>query len=633
MLTPPDSNAVRQERWYLVLSLLVILFVGLLSYSNAFNVPFVFDDIANIVDNPCIMIDSITIKCLAHILKGQSSNRPLADATLAVNYFLHQQRVFGYHVVNLLIHILTAVMVFLIARRIMCRHKTGNGFAPLGAALLWMTNPVHTQSVTYIVQRMTSLATFFYLLSLYSYIRARQNRPAGGGRAIPIRWYLACLAAMFLGFVSKETTALLPLFILGYEWYFVKDLDVSRPKQQAGWIFAATLVFMTAAIIYTRGDPVGEILSTYAIKPFTPLQRLLTESKVIIYYISLLVFPHPVRLNLDYDFPLSTSLFDPVTAVAVTALAGLAFAAVYSARRHRLFSFAVLWFLGNLAIESSLMGLEIIYEHRTYLPSVFPVIALIHGLYRLRINRSAKIILVLVPVLIGCIWTFQRNTVRQSDIGLWLDCAAKAPANPRPFSHLGLITARSGRNFSRAVQYLETALKLSRARWGDHHPMTAVHQYNLGEVYRVAGDAIAADKHYRQALALIRSDNSLALPAMAAIYNNLAGMKEAAGDFDGAIAEYNQALAALPAKPERADQVVNVAGIHNNLGVAFAAKGDYDKAEEHFKAALAIIQEAFGAGHPYSRRIEKALQQLTIKRNTIAPSTSTVNKGPEFHQQ
>jgi hypothetical protein len=97
--------------------------------------------------------------------------------------------------------------------------------------------------------------------------------------------------------------------------------------------------------------------------------------RVVIYYISLLVFPHPSRLNLDRDFPLSHSLTDPVTTLlSLLTIVGLIGFAVYRAKRQPLLSFCILWFLGNLVIESSVIALDLIFEHRTYLHSMMAIL-------------------------------------------------------------------------------------------------------------------------------------------------------------------------------------------------------------------------------------------------------------------
>ncbi len=609
----PDE--IRTNRWFFLLSLCLIIVAGLLAYANTFQAPFVFDDITNIVENPYVTITDLSANSIADILKSRSRNRPVANLTIAADYFFHQYRTAGYHAVNLLINILSAILVFLVTRQTMAQCRIRWHFLPLATALLWMTNPIQTQAVTYIVQRMTSLATLFSLLSLYAYIRARRLQIDPGGRQKAIAgWYTVCGLSFLLGLGTKEITALLPLFIFLYEWYFFRNLDRHWLRRQKKWIGLICLIFLAAAVVYLGGDPAEKFTAAYADKPFTMAQRLLTEPRVIVYYLSLLVFPHPARLNLDYHFPLSTSFSNPFTLLALLALIGLAAVAVKAAGRHRLFSFAVLWFLGNLMIESSFMGLAIIYEHRLYLPSVFPVIALVYGLYRFFGDRSTVIVLILIMTLISGIWTFQRNSIWQSNIKLWTDSARKAPANPRPYNHLGLARARTGQDTTQAVADLKTALGLSQAVWGQDHPLTAIHHYNLAEIYRITGDTERATSHYRAALALLARTGDTRHPGISAIYNDLGTLRKTQNDFDGAVDYYQKALAALPDPSENSKQIINAAGIYNNLGVAYAEQGEFSQAEKNLKKALDLLQKEFGNHHPYTLRAKKALKELAWKR-------------------
>jgi hypothetical protein len=129
------------------------------------------------------------------------------------------------------------------------------------------------------------------------------------------------------------------------------------------------VVLAIVALMYLGTHPVEKILSGYKARDFTPAQRVLTQFRVVIFYITLLIFPHPSRLNLDHDFPISNSLIDPVTTIlSIGVIVGLMGLAIYKGKKERLLSFCILWFLANLVIESSVIGLEIIFEHRMYLP-------------------------------------------------------------------------------------------------------------------------------------------------------------------------------------------------------------------------------------------------------------------------
>jgi hypothetical protein len=210
----------------------------------------------------------------------------------------------------------------------------------------------------------------FYILSLLFFVKARLSKKRGRKALL----YTACILAGILGLGSKQITATLPVFIFLYEWYFFQDLSRVWLKRHAVPLVGILLILFTVSLFYLGINPIERVLATYEHRDFTLGQRVLTQFRVVIFYISLLIFPHPSRLNLDRDFALSYSLFNPLTTLlSMAVIMGLIGIAVYSAKRQRLMSFGILWFLGNLIIESSVVGLEIIFDHRTYLPSMFVI--------------------------------------------------------------------------------------------------------------------------------------------------------------------------------------------------------------------------------------------------------------------
>ena len=164
---------------------------------------------------------------------------------------------------------------------------------------------------------------------------------------------MGCVVSGILALGSKEIAATLPVFIFIYEWYFFQKLSRSWIKRRGLQVLVIVGILAIVSVVYLQSDAGQKKLSLYDKKDFTLTQRVLTEFRVVIFYITLLLFPHPSRLNLDHDFSISHSLIDPLTTVlsmgAIGALIGLA---IYLAKKDRLLSFSILWFLGNLVIES-----------------------------------------------------------------------------------------------------------------------------------------------------------------------------------------------------------------------------------------------------------------------------------------
>src|SRR5210317_881251 len=170
-----------------------------------------------------------------------------------------------------------------------------------------MVHPLNTQSVTYIVQRMNSMAGMFFIMAMLFYVKARLTPE----KTKKILLFLFSLIASIFAFGSKQNTATLPLFILLYEWYFFQDLRLKFSRKQFFWIAALGCLFVFVVYLFLGSSPLDRLFPSYAGRPFTMVERVLTQPRVILHYITLIFYPAPGRLNLDHDFPLSYSLVSP----------------------------------------------------------------------------------------------------------------------------------------------------------------------------------------------------------------------------------------------------------------------------------------------------------------------------------
>jgi len=353
--------------------------LGLLVYSNTFHVPFHFDDRPNITQNPNVLIKALTWERLAQLIKNtyKESIRIFSFFTLALNYYFGEFNVFGYHLVNLIIHITSGIFLywFLILTfnlsTLKGKYEAISYPAALLSSLIFISHPVQTQSVTYIIQRMTSMGGMFYLLSMILYIKGRLS--SGHGRFL---YFGAALFTYLLGIFTKENIAILPLFVLLYEFFFFQDLTVSEKGKKVFLILAFIVGLIALTGLAVWGKRYYElIVEGYKIRSFTLEERVLTQFRVVLYYLTLLIYPRPSRLNLDYDFPVSKTIFDPpTTLISILIVAGLIGYSIWKAKKRPVLSFFILWYFGNLVIESSIFPLEMVYEHRLYLPSVGPFI-------------------------------------------------------------------------------------------------------------------------------------------------------------------------------------------------------------------------------------------------------------------
>ncbi|MGD9081725.1 MAG: tetratricopeptide repeat protein, partial [Desulfobacterales bacterium] len=416
--------------------------------------------------------------------------------------------------------------------------------------------PLQTQSVSYVVQRMNSLCAMFYMLSILFYARFRLSQRQRN------KWWLfsGCILAGALALASKQIAATLPVFIMVYEWYFFRDLDLKWLKNHIPLLAGCLLLAAVIALALLGSNPLDRVLAGYKGRDFTLTQRLLTEPRVILFYLSQLLWPHPSRLNLDHDFPLSNSLMDPMTTIysiiTITALIGLA---VVTVRKQRLLSFCILWFFGNLVIESSIIPLEIIFEHRIYLPSM--AFSLMVALAACRWVKPTwlQAVLLCIMVTAGAIWTYERNTVYSDRVTFWQDCVDKSPRKARPHNNLGVALADQGYH-DEAIEKYHKALEID--------PLYQDSVTNIGLSLAEQGKIKESITQFLKALEINPKDSKT--------LNNLGAALIVEKRYIEAIQHLSEALTTDP----------YYAQAHNNMGVALQYQGRLEEAIEHFSMAV-----------------------------------------------
>jgi tetratricopeptide (TPR) repeat protein len=437
------------------------------------------DDRAAFIDNPAVYIDNLSFTSLSQIKAGQfGQTRFIPMLSFAIDHLRGQGSITPFHLTNIFIHILATIAVYLLLlgltnTRIGRKSLTllTPGPFSLFVAALWALHPIQTNAVTYLVQRMASLAALFYFASLASYVWARISTSG----PTKISAWLAFTIFLLSAFFSKENTATLPLAVLMIEIIFISP-DLGR-RMLAGmrrhhWL-TLTIVFLL--ILPFAATKLAAISSSYAAhgRHFNMLERLLTELRVVVFYLSLLALPLPGRLNLDHDFPISHSLLNPpVTILALLLLFFLAVAALRGHRQHPLATFGMLFFFLNLLIESSVIPLELVFEHRLYLPSlgfIIAVVALLDWGCRLLPvpdKKELQTIFFLGMVISACtlaITTSLRNHVWQDRLTLYQDIAHKSPLKPRVYTNLGVELARLDRD-EEALTALQQAISVGKGQ-------------------------------------------------------------------------------------------------------------------------------------------------------------------------
>ena len=363
---------------------------------------------------------------------------------------------------------------------------------------------------------------------------------------------------------SKQNAATLPFFILLYEWYFFQDLSKEWLRRHLRYIVGIVIVFGLIAFMYLGMDPWARFagLPDYAGKEFTIMERVLTQFRVMIYYLSLIVYPHPSRLNLDYDFALSRSLVEPVTTViCLFLILGLVGWAIYLAKRERLLSFCILWFFGNLAIESSIIPLAVIFEHRVYLPSMLVVTGVVALVFRYIRPKAVVVVGLSVVAGVFCLWTYERNKVWGDEVRLWSDCVEKSPQKARPHYCLGSALSRRGSR-EEAMQHFMEAVRFNPDSSGAHN--------NLGNALLDDGNVKEAIHHFSEALRI--------KPDFAEAHNNLGNALLKQGSVEEAVDHYTEALRIQP----------EYAKARYNLATAFLNQGRLKEAVDNYSEALRV---------------------------------------------
>jgi tetratricopeptide (TPR) repeat protein len=347
---------------------------------------FFFDDYANIVNSDSLKINNISIDSIRDILGSGIAGplgRPISLLTFATNYYFTDLNPFYFKLTNLVIHLINAGLVYLLVRlllRTVQAQETRPKIEPIAifVAALWAILPIQLTSVLYVVQRMTSLSSLFILVALILHVWARQQRKWGRIElaALLVSWGLFFPLAIF----SKETGILLLLYVAAYEGILQKHVAHGLDKFGRGYILAIALT-CSAALFYILCGP-SNFLGGYSNRVFSLEQRLLTEARVVLEYIRLIYLPSLSGFSIYHDdFQVSSGLLRPLS--TLPALAGLIILPVLAWRirtSQPLISFGIFWFLLGHTLESSIIPLELMHEHRNYLPSLglilIPVAAL-----------------------------------------------------------------------------------------------------------------------------------------------------------------------------------------------------------------------------------------------------------------
>jgi tetratricopeptide (TPR) repeat protein len=591
---PSKHLAERRPRWSPWLAGALVASVTFAAFANSFSGPLIFDDFASISDNPSIRQLWPLQVPLSPPQGAGVAGRPVLNFSYALNYAFGRSDVASYHAVNLLIHLMAALALFGLVRRTIalrtarqdvCADRRTTIFAA-AAALLWAVHPIQTASVTYLSQRAESLAGLFYLVTLYTFVRgAEADTPRARGA-----WFLGAVCACFLGMATKETMATAPLLVFLYDRTFLAGTFRGAWRKR-GWVhlsLVSTWLLLLGLVATSRPNLRG-IGFTDGISSWT---YAITEAQVVIRYLGLAVWPHP--LVLDYNLSAVSDLM--AAAPWLTLLALLLASSVWALRRQPVLGFLGCSFFLLLSPSSSVIPVfgQVMAENRLYLPLAAVVVLLaLAGRAALGHRMGLLVAGLIVSVFSGLTW--QRNAEYRSALGLWERTAAQRPDNPRARYQLANALVSSGRA-AEAIDQYQAALRLNPgfpeawdglglalAKAGRLPEAIEAYgravtlrtdypdaEYNLGNAFAQSGRPWEAISHYRQALRL--------QPLFPEAEENLGSALLETGDAAGAAAHYRAALAQHPDDSDT----------HYDLALALRALGRTGEAAAEFSTAARL---------------------------------------------
>jgi hypothetical protein len=482
--------------------LVLLLLIGL-CYRSAPNNSFHFDDRHNIVDEPAVHMLEFSIDGLAQAVEsGEIKTRPLPNLTFAIDWWRGQGTPRPFIQTNILLHSLVAIAGFVLLAAIFrhCGFTTIPSLVAATAAVaLWATHPIQVQAVSFIVQRMTSMAALFVILAMFSYLKARTG---DGHRPI---WWILCFLASIGGAMSKENAWMTPAFLLLVEFGVVrhgKEFLLHKRMDIALLLLPLSIALLILADILSGFGPFSNYLSTYEHREFTIWERLLTQPRVIAFHLSQFVWPSPERFSIAHDFVTSTSIVSPAsTLLALLAVILWVSVGIWMIldRQRRVVGFFLLFIPIALVPESTIIPLEMVFEHRMYLPSIALAglvgYALLTVVDRTRVVQILPVGVLVLAVTSLLILATQTVVARwKDDHTLWSHALKHAPQDPRVHDNLSH-ALRDLDKIDEALEHAEIAVRL------DPTFVTGLH--NLGRLLQVSGDRVRAYQMFDRALRLV----------------------------------------------------------------------------------------------------------------------------------
>lgn len=633
------------------LALILFFAIGFLIYSNSFQVSFRFDD-RNFIS------DKMNVRDIGRIWREGDTFRKIPYLTFALNYQWTADKVWSWHLVNLLLHLATTLLVWGLSRAtwrspvfVLHPWKDHAEGLSLLAGILFLCHPVQTSAVTYVYQRMIVIATLFHVLALYAYAKARIDRRFE-------MFGLAAVAAVLACF-TKQVNMSLPLTLLLYEAAFasrsLREL-LRRWPIFLGFIVVPTAIYLwvfKAGLVKTfLSGSLRELYPSNINSYLTWSQWIPTQFNVMRTYFRLMVFP--MNQTFDYDYPIANGFLEPSVLISLFLFSSLMAAGIWSWRRYRLVAFGLFFMLATLLPEFFAIR-DTIFEYRMYLPMVgFALLAPSAVQALIADFRKTAIVCSLLLAVLSTT-AFARNAVWANEEKFWLEDIQHSPSKGRPYYSLGVYYALRNEH-DKAVPYYIKAIEL----W----PNFADAYSNLGKSLENTGHMKDAIFYYEKAVELD--------PTLPQALNNLGSALIREGRYEEARKAYQEAINRRPdnyetlnnmgsayAQQKKYDEAYRwylkaakanpkYAQAQNNLGSIMSLRGDAREAEKYYKEAIRLqpgffeaydnLAVLYAGQKRYEDAIREYRQALSIQpdyptsNNNVASLLAQLGKNKEAEQ-
>ena len=429
--------------------LLLICSAAVLLYFPALSGPFILDDFWNLSR---LTMTDLSLAELRHLLTGNESgylSRPVSTLTFGLSYYLQDGSSLGYKATNLVLHIGNGVLVFLLTQTILntLHPNSGNHQIALLVTAIWLIHPIQVSTVLYVVQRMTQLAALFVLLGLYLYLLGRE-------RIIKQRRYGLTLLLLSLWFcmptaaLSKENGVLLPVFILLCEWCIRPHEQSVSYRRINHFLLGSVLPIIVLGGLFFLIN-IEHFLEGYRYRAFTLSERLATELVIMGDYLSMILLPTLNKLTFLHDNTQIYSLNHWLPWFYLTVHTTVIGLALHCRCSRPLISLGILFFYTGHLIESSVLPLELMWEHRNYLPALGVLLTCAQLWIEIRQHHTAqqRHIIPIALILLGtlAISTHLRATSWQTNAQLVSHWYQVNPESCRAASMLAIELKRQGK--------------------------------------------------------------------------------------------------------------------------------------------------------------------------------------------